>query len=115
MLKMIDVLEQNLVQDFIHGLSAQTEYLDELIDGIQHSSNHDFDQAIQNFLENQNLLEIAHALDIQLDRLKAIQGGLAMSKENIADTAKIVALCLALETDHLDQIHISDSLQEYPM
>jgi len=38
-----------------------------------------------------------------------------MKKENIADTAKIVALCLALETNALDQVEIADSLEDYPI
>lgn len=30
MIKMIDVLEQNLVQNFIHSLSAQNEHFEEV-------------------------------------------------------------------------------------
>ena len=99
MLKMIDVLDQNLVQNFINSLSTQTEHLDELIEGILNTSNHDFDNVMNQFFTTNNAQEIAQALDINQDRLQAIQTGFAMQQEYIADTAKIVALCLALETN----------------
>ncbi|MBI0393582.1 hypothetical protein [Acinetobacter bereziniae] len=115
MIKMIDVLEQNLVQNFIHSLSAQTEHLDELIEGILKASDRDVADAINDFLNINNASDLAQALDIQQERIEAIQSGLAMKKENIADTAKIVALCLALETKALDQVEIADSLEDYPI
>lgn len=115
MIKMIDVLEQNLVQNFIHSLSAQTEHLDELIEGILKASDRDVTDAINDFLNINNASDLAQALDIQQERIEAIQSGLAMKKENIADTAKIVALCLALETNALDQVEIADSLEDYPI
>ncbi|BAP37564.1 hypothetical protein ACNPQK_09245 [Acinetobacter guillouiae] len=115
MIKMIDVLEQNLVQNFIHSLSAQTEHLDELIEGILKASDHDFEHAMNDFFKTNDAAEVAQALDIHQERLDAIQSGLAMKKENIADTAKIVALCLALETNALDQVEIADSLEDYPV
>lgn len=115
MIKMIDVLEQNLVQNFIHSLSAQTEHLDELIEGILKASDRDVSNAINDFLNINNASDLAQALDIQQERIVAIQSGLAMKKENIADTAKIVALCLALETNALDQVEIADSLEDYPI
>ncbi|MEG0483313.1 MAG: hypothetical protein RR575_06560 [Acinetobacter sp.] len=115
MLKMIDVLDQNLVQNFINSLSAQTEHLDEFIEGILKTSNHDFDHVIQQFFETNDAQEIAQALDINQDRLQAIQTGFAMQQEYIADTAKVVALCLALETNALKQVDIADSLEGYPV
>lgn len=115
MIKMIDVLDHNLVQNFIHSLSAQNEHFDELIDGILNAPDQDFDHAMQHFFSNNNPLDLAQALDINQDRLNAIRSGLAMQKENLADTAKIVALCLTLETGSLDQIEIADCLDEYPM
>jgi len=115
MIKMIDVLEKNLVQDFIHSLSAQHEHLDELIDGILKSSHDDFKQAISHFFNSNDVSDVAQALDINQDHLEAIQSGFAMKKENIADTAKIVALCLAIETNSLDQVQVSDSLEDYPI
>ena len=115
MIKMIDVLDQNLVQNFIDSLSAQTEQLDDFIEGILKASNHDFDHVIQQFFTTNDAQEIAQALDINQDRLQAIQTGFAMQQENIADTAKIVALCLALETDALNQVHVAESLEGYPI
>ncbi len=115
MLKMMDVLEQNLVQNFINSLSAQTEHTDELIDGIMNASEGDLKMAIHHFLSQNDAVEVAHALDIQQDHIQAIQTGLSLKKENLADTAKIVALCLALETNSLDHVEIAESLQDYPM
>ena len=77
------------------------------------ASNHDFDHVIQQFFTTNDAQEIAQALDITQDRLNAIRSGLAMQKENLADTAKIVALCLTLETGSLDQIEIADCLEDY--
>lgn len=115
MIKMIDVLEQNLVQNFIHSLSTQNEHLDELIEGILNTSDRDFENAMQDFFNSNNPIEVAQALDINHDRLEAIRSGLAMKKENLADTAKIVALCIALETNSLNQLNIAESLEDYPV
>lgn len=115
MLKMIDVLDQSLVKNFIDSLSAQNEHLDELIEGILKTSHHNFDDAMNDFFNTNNAHEIAESLDINQDRLNAIRTGLAMKQENLADTAKIVALCLALETDTLNQVNIADSLEDYPI
>ena len=115
MIKMIDVLEQNLVQNFIHSLSAQNEHFEELIDGIINAPAHDFEKAMLHFFNSNNPVDVAQALDINQVRLDEIRSGLAMQKENLADTAKIVALCLALETDSLAQVEIPDCLQDYPM
>ncbi len=115
MIKMTDVLEHNLVQSFIQSLSAQNEHFDELIQGILNASDHDFENAMRHFFTSNNPLEVAQALDINQDRLEAIRSGLAMQKENLADTAKIVALCLTLETNSLGQIEVADSLEDYPV
>jgi hypothetical protein len=37
------------------------------------------------------------------------------TQDNLNDTAKVIALCLALETDALEQVNISQCLQDYPM
>lgn len=113
MLKMIDVLDKNLVQNFIDSLSAQTEHLDEFTQGILTASNQEFDYVMSHFFERHDAKEIASALDINQDQLHAIQTGLAMQQEYIADTAKIVALCLALETNLLEDIEIADCLEDY--
>lgn len=113
--KMSDVLEHSLVQKFVHSLSAQTEHLDELIDGILNAPQQDFHQAISSFVADQDTPNFAQALDIQKENLQAIQDGLALQKEHLADTAKIVALCLALETNILTQLEVAESLKDFPM
>lgn len=113
MILMTDVLDQKLVQNFIHSLSMQNEQYEELIEGIMTASNVDFCKAIQHFLSDNNTTELAEALDINHEHIHAIQSGLALAQENIANTAKIVALCLAIETDSLDKVEVSDSLVDF--
>ncbi|WP_173911231.1 hypothetical protein [Acinetobacter sp. Marseille-Q1618] len=113
--KISDVLEHSLVQKFVHSLSAQTEQLDELINGLLSAPQPDLNQAIAHFIANQETHNFAYALDIQKENLNAIQNGLALKKENLADTAKIVALCLAMEADTLSQLEVAESLQDFPM
>lgn len=113
--KMSDVLEHSLVQNFVLSLSAQTEQLDELIDAMLNAPQPDLNQAITHFVANQENYDFAHALDIQKENLNAIQNGLALQKEHLADAAKIVALCLVLETNTLPQLNVAESLDGFPM
>lgn len=116
MLKMIDVLEQHLVQNFKYALTSSTSnFDDQLSQGILNAPELQLHHALSSFLLEHNPLEVAHALDISPERIQAIQSGAALSHENINDTAKVVALCLALETDTLAQVDIADSLQDYPI
>lgn len=116
MLKMIDVLEQNLVQNFKYALTSPTTNFDEQLNqGILNAPELQLHHALASFLLEHNPLEVAHALDISPDRIQAIQSGTALSHENIDDTAKVVALCLALETDTLFSVDIADSLKDYPI
>ena len=116
MLKMIDVLDSGLVQNFTHSFSTHLEELDELIHkGILDSSDNELKQAIANFMDQNDPTDLAYALDINQQCLDDIRSGLALKKQNLADTAKIVALCLALETDRLDEVDIAESLKDYPM
>lgn len=113
--KISDVLEQSLVQNFVVSLSAQTEQLDEIIDAMLNAPQHDLNQAIVQFIASQESHDFARALDIQKENLNAIQNGLALQKEHLADAAKIVALCLALETNSLKKLNIAESLNDFPM
>ncbi|OTG62780.1 hypothetical protein B9T29_06050 [Acinetobacter sp. ANC 3903] len=117
MLKMIDVLEQSLVQNFTHSLNAQTGQFDELFNqGILNSSDSELQKAVLSFFKRADAIESAQALDISADRIAALQAGVALKDDQyLADTAKIVALCLALETNSLEQVEVSDCLQDYPM
>ncbi len=113
--KISDVLERSLVQNFVVSLSAQTEQLDEIIDAMLNAPQHDLNQAIVQFIASQESHDLARALDIQKENLNAIQNGLALQKEHLADAAKIVALCLALETNSLKKLNIAESLNDFPM
>ncbi|OTG66054.1 hypothetical protein [Acinetobacter silvestris] len=115
MLKMIDVFEQNLVQNFLNSLSSQTEPTDELMMAIINASDIELNHAIADFFSQNDATEVAQALDISKDQIEAIQIGSSLKKDNLADTAKIVALCLALESDALKYVEIADSLQDYPI
>lgn len=117
MLKMIDVLEQSLVQNFTHSLNSHTSQFDELFNqGILNTADSALQNVVVNFFNRADAIESAQALDISADRIQALQTGVALKDEQyLADTAKIVALCLALETDALAQVEVSDCLQDYPM
>ena len=116
MLKMVDVLEQNVVQNFTHSLNQASDQLDELLNqSILNTSEEQLRTAISAFFKREDAMLAAAALDICQEDLHALQAGLALKEEHLSDTAKIVALCLALETDSLTQVEVSDCLQDYPM
>lgn len=117
MLKMIDVLEQSLVQNFTHSLNTHTSQFDELFNqGILNASDSALQKAVVSFFNRADAIESAQALDISAERIQALQTGTALKDDQyLADTAKIVALCLALETDTLTQLEISDCLQDFPV
>lgn len=116
MLKMIDILDSGLVKNFTHAFSNQLDNLDELIhQGMLNCSNTLLEQAIVHFMNQNDPADLAEALDINQQSLVDIQSGFALKKQNLAETAKIVALCLALETDALNQVNIAESLKDYPI
>lgn len=116
MLKMSDVLEQNLVQNFKCALTSPTiNFEEELNQGILNASKLQLNNVIASFLLEHSPLELAQALDIHPDHIQAIQTDAALSRELLNDTAKVVALCLALETDVLESVYIPESLQDYPV
>ena len=117
MLKMMDVLEHNLVQNFSHSLNQASDQLDELLNqSILDTSEEQLHKVMSAFFKREDALETAQALDICQEDLQSLQAGLALKDEqHLCDTAKIVALCLALETDSLAQVEIPDCLQDYPM
>ena len=110
MLKMIDVLDQRLVQNFTQALQSPTPQFEEQLDqGILNASDLELNHAV-------TAIEAAQALDISADRIQALQLGASFKDEQyLADLKKIVTLCLALETDALEQVEVFDSLQDYPM
>ena len=117
MLKMIDVLDQRLVQNFTQALQSPTPQFEEQLDqGILNASDLELNHAVTAFFNEVNAIEAAQALDISADRIQALQLGASFKDEQyLADLKKIVTLCLALETDALEQVEVFDSLQDYPM
>ncbi|CAB1221265.1 hypothetical protein [Acinetobacter bouvetii] len=117
MLKMIDVLEQNLVQNFTHSLNTHPAQFDELLNqGILNTPDSVLQQAVISFFNRADAIESAQALDISAESIQALQSGVALKDDSyLTDTAKIVALGLALETNVLTQLEISDCLQDFPV
>ena len=117
MLKMIDVLDQRLVQNFTQALQSPTPQFEEQLDqGILNASDLELNHAVTAFFNEVDAIEAAQALDISADRIQALQLGASFKDEQyLADLKKIVTLCLALETDALEQVEVFDSLRDYPM
>lgn len=117
MSKMIDVLEHNLVQNFSNALLHSTEALSEqLHQGILNASDSALKEAVVAFFHRMSADEAAQALEIPAERIANLQQGIALKDEQtLADTLKVVTLCLAMETHVLDQVEVSDCLQDYPI
>lgn len=110
MLKMIDVLENSLVQNF--SLSLTDEQLHQ---GILNASEKELQFAVADFFRHHDPLETALALDIRPETLQDLQLGINLQATHLHETAKLAALCLALETNTLQQVEVSDCLYDYPM
>ena len=117
MLKMIDVLEQNLVQNFSDSLCSDADHSEaQFHQKLREMSEIDLANIVSVFFLNDQAADIAQALDISAQSLQDIQAGAELKAENLlATTAKIVAYCLAIETDALNRVEIADCLQDYPM
>ena len=117
MLKMVDVLGQDVVQSFSNSLFTASEQVTHLLnEGILKASDHDLKAAIVNFFQRLDVQDIAAQLDLSEQRIAELQAGIALKDEQyLADTFKVVALGLALETNSIAQIEVSDCLQDYPM
>ena len=117
MLKMTDVLEQSLVQNFTHGFSSTSVLqLDEQLNqSILNASDQALQNAIAAFFQRPDALQSARDLDITAECIDALQQGVSLKAEYLTETAKIAALCLALETNALNEIDVADSLQDFPM
>ena len=117
MLKMIDVLEHNLVQNFSRSLNTHSAQFDVLFrDGILNAPDNALQNTVARFFAQEDAIATAQALDITLENIQNLQSGLALKEAtSLADTAKIVALCLALETNALAQLEIPDALHDFPM
>lgn len=117
MFKMIDVFGENLVQNFQHNLASPCDQFDEVLNQcILNAPESKLHDAISYFFSNNDVLDIAAALDIEPSCVYNLQQGLDLqAQDNIENTAKVVMLCLALETEMLENVHIAESLTDYPM
>lgn len=117
MLKMTDVLEQNVVQNFSNAFFHSAELLtSQLQDSIINASDSALRDALSHFFQRFDVKAIADALDISSEHIEHLKQGISLKEDQfILDTVKVVALCLALETDTLNQVEVFDSLQDYPM
>lgn len=117
MLKMLDVLEKNLVQNFILSLQTPSESLDEQFkQGLTNVPNHHIETLLSQFLQQEQCVEMLHAIDLTAERVQALQHSQCFTtQDNLTDTAKVMALYLAIETNTLAQVDIAQCLQDYPM
>lgn len=117
MLKMIDVLEQSLVQNFSESIFEATEHSDaQFHQELLKISDIDLTNIISTFFLNEHALDIAQHLDISAETIQAVQAGVNLKDEAyIAATSKIVAYYLAVETDAFNQVEVAECLQDYPM
>lgn len=117
MLKMMDVLDQSLVQNFSQSLFAPSEHLDEQFNqSVLNVSDVDLHHVLTSFFMREDAVEVASALDIQAEHVAALQAGANLKDDaNLAMISKIMAFCLALETNALQEFDLAESLQDYPM
>ena len=117
MLKMIDVLDQSLVQNFSDSLFNTAEHCEaQFHQDLRDMSDIDLANIVSIFFLNTQATDISQHLDISAEALQQIQAGADLKAESLLpETAKIVAYCLAVETDALDRVEIADCLQDHPM
>ena len=117
MLKMVDVLEKNLVQDFILSLQTPSESFDEQFkQGLINVPTEHIETLFCQFLAQDQSVEMLQAIDLTTERLQDLQSSQSFTaQDNLNDTAKVMALCLALETNAFTQVNIGECLQDYPM
>lgn len=115
MLKMTDVLEQSFVQNFATSLFSNSDQLDQQFNqDLLNVADIDLENLISDFFLKENAVEVAQALDIPSKHIEAIQSGVNLKDPAyVSDTAKIIAYCLAVETETLNQVEVSDSLKDF--
>ena len=114
MFKMIDVLDQTLVQNFTHSLNSPTE-LDELFrQSLLDLSEIELQNVVAHFFAQDNALAKAKALELSDEAIQNLQTGENLTQgATLTHTSKIVALCLAEEIDAFSQVQISEISTEY--
>lgn len=114
MFKMIDVLDQTLVQNFTHSLNSPTE-LDELFrQSLLDLSEIELQNVVVHFFAQDNALAKAKALELSDEAIQNLQTGENLTQgTTLTHTSKIVALCLAEEIDAFSQVQISEISTDY--
>ncbi|WP_336930552.1 hypothetical protein [Acinetobacter tandoii] len=114
MFKMIDVLDQNLVQNFTHSLNSPTE-LDELFcQSLLNVSEIELQNVIAQFFSQHDAMAKAKALELSDEAILRLQTGENLTQDaTLTHTSKIVALCLAEEIDALSKVEISEISADY--
>ncbi|MGY5393032.1 hypothetical protein XA39_06975 [Acinetobacter tandoii] len=114
MFKMIDVLDQTLVQNFTHSLNSPTE-LDELFrQSLLDLSEIELQNVVAHFFAQDNALAKAKALELSDEAIQNLQTGENLTQgATLTHTSKIVALCLAEEIDAFSQVQISEISTDY--
>ena len=117
MLKMIDVLEHSLVQNFSDSLFNSTEQCENQFNqALFNVSDIDLQNIISTFFMRHDATDLAQHLDIQSETIEQLQAGSDLKDESLMTaTAKIVAYCLAVETGAFNQVDVAERLQDYPM
>lgn len=117
MLKMIDVLDKSIVQNFSQVILQDSDLISEqLHHSILKTPEQDLQHVFTQFFTEYDLDETANALELSVERIHEMKSGIALKdQEKISDTLKLVTLCLAVETNTLDQIEVAECLQDYPM
>lgn len=115
MLKMIDVLEQSFVQNFATSLFSNSDQLDQQFNqDLLNVADIDLENLISDFFLTDNAMEVAQALDIVPETVQALQNGANLKDQAyMSATAKIIAYCLAVETNALHQVEVSDTLKDF--
>lgn len=117
MLKMVDVLEENLVQNFILSLQTPNDSFDEQFKkGLLNVPSQHIEALFNQILQQEQYVEMLHAIDLTAQRVQDLQCDHTLTnQENLNDTAKVLALYLAIETDAFTHVDIAECLQDYPM
>ncbi|ANF81907.1 hypothetical protein A3K93_06690 [Acinetobacter sp. NCu2D-2] len=117
MSKMIDVLEQQVVQNFSQAFFHSSDLVaEQLKNSVLNASEAKLKDAIAAFFKTFNANEAAQVLEIPTERIGDMQNGVALKDESgLVDTLKVVTLCLAMETNLIEKIEVSDCVKDFPM
>ena len=114
MFKMIDVLDQTLVQNFTHSLNSPTELDDLFRQSLLNLSEIELQNVVAHFFAQDNAIAKAKALELSDEAIQRLQTGENLTQgAALTHTSKIVALCLAEEIDAFSQVQVSEISTDY--